>query len=219
MKANIPVFCKATVTLLTLLSVRRIYAKPFHSNAPAFKESRNLLQRANGTTKAITENDDVFCYKHKMKEAFPVTADACASSIDFIITRDGIDMYNKRQPFYYGRKHYPNIHQTPDTWVGIFREPNPCQVKLTVFEPKDIETVDRGLSEDSLEAAFEAKDVFTLANVASVANKILVKCIKEGGEKYSLGGEGYVGNRRGFFVILNGVPSKEGLESDISLTF
>ena len=149
----------------------------------------------------MSNDDDIYCYQPGHTAAVPVSIGPCTSSIDYIIRRDGAAEFERRQPFYFGPGPDYGAHRVPDHWIGIDREPSPCEVKLTVIPP------------DPPRRRFQTHDFFKLAEIAQVAQRILTQCVQTR-EKYGLGGEGYVGNRRGFIVVLNGVNQRSlGLNS------
>ena len=136
---------------------------------------------------------DVHCYPGELQTAYRADEDACASSINYIITRDGAAEFERRQPFYKGPNRIAGLHRVPDNWVGRLRQPRPCQVKLTVLE---------------FAGKTEYYDFFTLKDVATVAQAILQKCVRD--RPYlKLGGEARVGNDRDFIVAVNGMLGGE----------
>lgn len=140
------------------------------------------------------QDKDIHCYGGQEMWAFRVYEESCYSSIDFVITRDGPTEFTRRQPFYWGPGSYPGVHRVPDSWIGVLRDPAPCKIELTVAQV--------GANE-------EHYDFFKLEDVARVAQRILQRCVRS--RPYlKLGGEGYVGNGRGFIVTLNGVLGEVG---------
>ena len=173
------------VLLLALsLNVIHIYGR----TPSKFQISSRDVQMNSSHALEVSERRDIYCYDPRAPFATPAYEEPCLSSIDDLILRDGESTFTERQAFYFGRRSYPAIHQTPDTWVGERRTPNPCKVKLTAV----LKGRDR-----------EARDVFTLEDVSTVAQRILDECIKAR-PGMNVGGEGRVGNQRGFYVILTG---------------
>ena len=178
----------------TLLLVFSLNVVHIHGSKPSnYHISSRDSQMNSSHAVGPNERRVIYCYDPRAPFATPAYEEPCLSSIDDLIIRDGESTFTERQAFYFGRRKYPAVHQTPDTWVGERRTPNPCKVKLTAV----LKGHDR-----------EAKDVFTLEDVSTVARRILDECIKAR-PGTNVGGEGKVGNQRGFYVILTGFGASD----------
>lgn len=141
---------------------------------------------------ALNATNKLTCFGPGQPGVHPANMVYCLGALDFVIKRDGAQEFVERQPFYYGNKKYPRVHQTPDQW-SIGERGDSCAIRLTVDPPPGPAT------------EYEAKDVFTLADVATVAQDLINECLQS--SKSGLGGRGEVGNDRGFIVTLNGLPA------------
>ncbi|KAL9124372.1 MAG: hypothetical protein Q9217_006291 [Psora testacea] len=140
--------------------------------------------------RTILSADRIYCFVPGDIQVFPITPELCPKAIDFIILRDGIEIFTKNQTFYFGPNPPRGSHDTPDAWAA---EIGPESCEVLVANGKE------GRS-----------DVFALSEVAVMAQKIVDRCVGSS-PKETLGGVGEIGNGKGFFVTVNGKGPDRGV--------
>ena len=167
------------VTSLIIAIAAIVHAVP--SPRSSLASSLNLSPTPTNLTSP--SHDEIYCFVPGDREAHTITPSLCPLAIDSIISRDGPKAFSERQPFYCGPDGPPGTHEVPDDWL-VDTGAESCQVLLG-------------------NSIIGARDVFSLKDVAVIAQQILIKCAGTQ-KKDTLGGVKTIGNGRGFIVAVNG---------------